>query len=264
MNWKLLSQEEFLHYAVPELEKDEAENNLMLAVFGYMQSHPGRSDFYAFAGGRAAALQMEGRNLLLSRMDGSVASALPPLLKGRKVDGVVGVDKSAELFCAAYPAGFEKVMAQKVFRLLRLKEPSRTVSGSGSLLRRNEAELAEAWIRAFYEEADPREKIDGERIRRIVADRPVFIWREQGEAVAMAIIVGETKNGARIGAVYTPKDKRGRGFASAATHLATKSALEKGKRMCFLYTDAANPASNKIYRSLGYEEICFAEHWRRI
>ena len=32
--------------------------------------------------------------------------------------------------------------------------------------------------------------------------------------------------------------------------------LNEGYRHCFLFTDLANPTSNKIYKAIGYEQVC--------
>jgi hypothetical protein len=31
--------------------------------------------------------------------------------------------------------------------------------------------------------------------------------------------------------------------------------LDEGRRFCFLYTDLANPTSNKIYQAIGYKPV---------
>jgi predicted GNAT family acetyltransferase len=31
--------------------------------------------------------------------------------------------------------------------------------------------------------------------------------------------------------------------------------LDEGRRFCFLYTDLANPTSNRIYTAIGYEPV---------
>ena len=55
--------------------------------------------------------------------------------------------------------------------------------------------------------------------------------------------------------MYTPPEQRRRGYGSAATAVASARNLERGCRFCFLYTDLANPTSNKIYMDLGYEPV---------
>ena len=36
----------------------------------------------------------------------------------------------------------------------------------------------------------------------------------------------------------------------------TRDRLAAGRRFCFLYTDLANPTSNKIYVAMGYRRVC--------
>jgi hypothetical protein len=67
---------------------------------------------------------------------------------------------------------------------------------------------------------------------------------------------GATPNGVRVGPVYTPPDLRRRGYATALTAAVSADLLAAGKRFCFLYTDLANPTSNRIYMSIGYEPVC--------
>ena len=51
---------------------------------------------------------------------------------------------------------------------------------------------------------------------------------------------------ARIGPVYTPSEHRGHGYASAAVAAVSRMLRERGAEVC-LFTDQANPTSNKIY-----------------
>lgn len=59
---------------------------------------------------------------------------------------------------------------------------------------------------------------------------------------------------ARIGPVYTPAEHRGRGYASAAVAAVSRRLLADGSRVC-LFTDQANPTSNKIYQQLGFRPV---------
>ncbi len=65
----------------------------------------------------------------------------------------------------------------------------------------------------------------------------------------------------RIGPVYTPPDRRGRGYASAVVAGVSRSALDAGHR-CILYTDLENPTSNAIYRAIGYRAVAEALQYR--
>jgi predicted GNAT family acetyltransferase len=59
---------------------------------------------------------------------------------------------------------------------------------------------------------------------------------------------------ARIGPVYTPPEYRGHGYGSAVTAAATAAVLAAGA-VPVLYTDLANPTSNKIYQAIGYRAV---------
>ena len=56
----------------------------------------------------------------------------------------------------------------------------------------------------------------------------------------------------RIGPVYTPPPLRRRGYAGSAVAAVSRRALADGAARCMLFTDLANPTSNKIYAEVGY------------
>jgi predicted GNAT family acetyltransferase len=59
----------------------------------------------------------------------------------------------------------------------------------------------------------------------------------------------------RVAPVYTPPEHRGRGYAAAATAVVSRAALDAGAREVLLYTDLANPTSNRLYARLGYRPV---------
>ena len=50
------------------------------------------------------------------------------------------------------------------------------------------------------------------------------------------------------------REHRGVGYASAAVAQVTGQILDSGTRAC-LFTDQANPTSNRIYQAIGYEPV---------
>jgi predicted GNAT family acetyltransferase len=72
----------------------------------------------------------------------------------------------------------------------------------------------------------------------------------------MAGYTGSTPNGIRVTAVYTPPERRNRGYASACVAALSQMRLEGGRRFCFLFTDLANPTPNRIYQQIGYRAVC--------
>ncbi|MCA1588626.1 MAG: GNAT family N-acetyltransferase [Chloroflexi bacterium] len=91
--------------------------------------------------------------------------------------------------------------------------------------------------------------------------RTGYVWEDEGEVVSLVGTGGETPNGIRIGPVYTPPERRGRGYASSLTAAASQDQLERGRRFVFLFTDLSNPTSNKIYQAIGYRPVCDVDQY---
>jgi predicted GNAT family acetyltransferase len=119
--------------------------------------------------------------------------------------------------------------------------------------------LLERWLVDFGLEA--LDEDDAARVSRNMDDwergdgRRYWLWDVAGSPVSMVGAGGETPSGIRIGPVYTPPSERGNGYASNLTAAVSQTLLDEGRRFCFLYTDQANPTSNKIYRAIGYEPV---------
>lgn len=73
------------------------------------------------------------------------------------------------------------------------------------------------------------------------------VWEVGGEPVAQASARAVVAGMTRIGPVYTPPEHRGRGHATAVTAAAARWALDRGARHVLLYTDLANPTTNRLY-----------------
>ena len=83
-----------------------------------------------------------------------------------------------------------------------------------------------------------------------------------GTAVSTASINRVVPGGAAISLVYTPPEHRGHGYGAAVTAATSKAVLDQGGSFCCLYTDLANPISNKIYARIGYRPVQDTAHLR--
>ena len=81
-----------------------------------------------------------------------------------------------------------------------------------------------------------------------------WLWTDGGAVVSMASRRPVIAGSARVGPVYTPPVHRGRGYGSAVTAAATSDVVADGA-IPVLFTDLANPVSNKIYPPLGYYPV---------
>jgi hypothetical protein len=149
-------------------------------------------------------------------------------------------------------------MHERIYQL-RTVIPPRDPGGRMRVARPTDLDLVAEWFYAFGVEAQPHlvSSRDGARANADgwVGRGALRIWEDGGSAVSMAGASGPTPHGIRVGAVYTPPERRRRGYASALVAALSQEQLDAGKRFCFLYTDLANPTSNKIYQDIGYEPV---------
>jgi predicted GNAT family acetyltransferase len=98
---------------------------------------------------------------------------------------------------------------------------------------------------------DPTEHV----ARRLATGQAQVLWEVGGEPVAMAAASKPIAAMSRIGPVWTPPHRRGRGYGSAVTAAASRWAMAAGASDVVLFTDLANPVSNSIYPKIGYRPV---------
>ncbi len=262
---------DFLEAAGPVLLADEARHNLILGIAGTLRDLPPRYptfQLWVVTDERvpvAAALRTPPFNLVLAgQVEGVTPLADALAHDDAELPGATGAVPEVEAFAARFEAGTgvraRERMRQRIYRLEQLR-PVSNVSGTGRIATEADRDLLVQWVRAFAEELyEPGAPAgDAERtveLRLESRGESGFVIWEDGERVSLAGWGSPTPNGIRIGPVYTPPEYRRRGYGSAATAAATARNLAAGRRFCFLYTDVANPTSNKIYMDIGYEPVC--------
>jgi GNAT superfamily N-acetyltransferase len=206
--------------------------------------------------------------LLPMPQEAAVALARALHERGEEVLGVNGARPAADL-CAAELArlGGGQVQVSLHTRLHELGElvwPA-PVPGSLRAATEQDVDLALEWFGAFMGDADeqagrPRgasaHEVPGraEMLRRI-RTAGLWFWVDgAGERVHLSGVSQPAFGVARVGPVYTPPAQRGRGWASNAVARISRRIQDGGARVC-LYTDQANPTSNKIYTALGYQPV---------
>lgn len=271
----------FLAVAGEFLGRREAEHNLLFGICSAVRAMPGvfGPGLQAFwtvrdASGTVvgAGLRTPPHNAVLSMADDPAAvDALADALRDEPLPGVVGPKAEAARFSSRWSAlagsAARVEIAERIFRLERLVPPSRPASGSWRVVQERDRGLLARWLVAFSDEATPGAPPLDDPLA--IADRWIsgigrvgYAWEDGGEVVSLVGAGGETPNGIRIGPVYTPPERRGRGYATSLTAAATQDQLDRGRRFVFLFTDLANPTSNRIYRAIGYEQVCDVDQYR--
>ncbi|MCW3819329.1 GNAT family N-acetyltransferase [Micromonospora sp. DR5-3] len=200
--------------------------------------------------------------------DAAVALARVLHERGEEVLAVNGALPAVQL-CAAELARLNggQVRVSQHTRLHELGElvPPAPVPGGLVVATEDDVDLVTEWFGAFMGDADeqagrPRgvsahevpER--AELLRRLRAGRMWFWVDEDGQLVHLTGANPPSFGVARVGPVYTPPAQRGRGWASNAVAEVSRRIQAEGARVC-LFTDQANPASNKVYARLGYRPL---------
>jgi predicted GNAT family acetyltransferase len=260
------SGEALLRHAGAILEEAEAENGLMLGICAGPPpaTDDGEPTWISVDDGApiAAAVRTPPFNLVVSRASREAMDAVARHLHGEALPGVIGTAAAASAFADAWTrlrGGSANVtMRQLVYELTRVAMEPRA-PGALRAARVDESALVGAWISAFNADAGLPAREDG-ALQRLaagwIANGAMFLWEDAGRPVSMATLQAPTRNGIRVSLVFTPRELRGRGYASACVSAVSARALASGRKLCTLYTDAANPTSNAIYQRIGYRPVC--------
>lgn len=259
----------FLERCQSFLLEDEALNNLPLGIASAPPSAPWTPEgaYWAIASDLdknsivLTAIQTPPRPVVLSGGHVGAAEAIAIDLLSNESDrvfpGVLGLPEPARAFAQTIQqtrGGQVRVrMRQGAYQLSEVRLPQ-GVPGHFREARLEEAELLEGWAGQFGHDAGHPDEAEIFRssVKPRIGARFLYVWEREGQPVSMASLGRFTPNGAVISLVYTPKELRGRGFGAAVTAALSEHCLKQGRRYCFLYADLDNPASNKIYKAMGY------------
>jgi GNAT superfamily N-acetyltransferase len=118
------------------------------------------------------------------------------------------------------------------------------------------------WYCDFTHEALPHQSTlpTLEGVQHSISEGSIYVWDNDGP-VSCAVQGRRLPHGSSVGPVYTPPDQRGHGYASACVAALSQAILDAGADYCTLFTNLANPTSNRIYQRLGYRPVCdFSEY----
>jgi predicted GNAT family acetyltransferase len=252
---------------------DEARHNLMLGILGTLLRTPEAYDYFRMflvsdnGAPVAAALMTAPYNLILADTDEEGVDALIAGLQRDQVaiPGAIGNRPTIDHFARRWPevtgVGLRRTMEQGVFAVAAVAEV-KAPSGEPRVAMLEDLDLISTWMGEFAAEALPEEPHDEERMRKAIERRLIgesagayWLWVDLGEVVALTGHGNPTGRGIRIGPVYTPPELRGRGYATGLVAAQSQWLLDNGYDFCFLYTDLANPTSNRIYERIGYRQI---------
>lgn len=187
--------------------------------------------------------------------------------------GVVGEEATVSRYGQYFEAnGYENmgVMGQGIYRCRQVIMPLANDELNVRLATPADRDIIGKWLKAFILEAVPQDlgdRSESEALAHCLAIADAKIARGQqwlaergGEPLTMAATTRELGKTISVNGVYTPPEHRCRGYGSLVTAVVTDTLLAAGKDEVHLYTDLANPTSNKIYQNIGYEFVGNSRH----
>jgi GNAT superfamily N-acetyltransferase len=257
----------FLNRAEGWLLSSEAQNNLIFAIANQLlhDDHSYEDPIYLATiedGNRVAGCAWRTPPFKLGLTQLPIES-LPALASDiatvyDSLSAVIGPEPEAIDFanCWSRQVGVRWAagMRQRIYCLERVNLLARPASGSLRKAEVSDLSLLSEWGAGFNLDAGVSSHEPRVYAERSIRRGSLYIWEDQ-EPRSMAAASGSTPNGTRVGYVYTPPEFRNHGYATSVVSSLSQLLLEAGHRFCFLYTDLANPVSNKIYEKIGYGAV---------
>lgn len=257
--------EEFARRALPFLEA-RIECNVIAGVLSDARSgRYGKESCFGYGLDDAhqvvfAALRTPPRPLLVSPLEPEQAPEFVAEWLGRDpiLPGVNGLTETvraiAAAWCAETGGTVRPGLRQAMHSLTEVEDPPRPAAGRLQVAADGEFELVARWWGDFSREAGVGVRQSDAIVSSRLSQGRIFLWDHDGPASLVAI-AAEVAGVVRIGPVYTPPERRRRGYAGTAVAALSRLALKRGAHTCMLYTDLSNPTSNKIYAEVGYRRM---------
>src|SRR5882724_7890302 len=273
MELKVLFSEDpafVLRIADEFLSSEPVLHNLILSLLHSRVAHddPGRY-WIAFHGEKIVGVVVQSPlkyPATLTPMEPPAVLAMVDAIAeaGVTLSGIFGDAATAARFAGQWSERCKSAatpfQGMRLYELLELGE----VPGTEGQLRQagpSDRSLMILWTDAFQDEIGESANDTELRVDRGLAAGQLWLWDQNGEPTSMTVSREPVQGVVRLSGVYTPPEKRGRGYAAACVHALSKHIRGGGYRR-ILYTDLCNPTSNSIYRRIGYRAVAEALRYR--
>lgn len=278
--------EEFYTICKDFLEKHEAENNLVIGILETLRTNlhaydptlaPELTAIFDNKEVVLVSIRTPPYNQIISYTDR--IDSIPFLVKfltemGVEIPGVLGFKEGALLFAELWAEKFGKNktlnMNERIYKLEQVN-PRTIGNNQFEVANKEDLDLLIRYTQNFAQDAfanTTQEQIERNQNRLIkgmekwISEKLIYVLRVQNKVVSIAKAARDTPNGRCINLVYTPPKYRRNGFATELVAKLSQSILDEGKKFCFLFTDLANPTSNKIYMDIGFKPIMDVDEYR--
>ena len=266
-----VSTEKFINLVEPFLLYKEAEHNIILSLLLKIKKGaiPAETCLMSTVVKNEqvllAFLQIPSNNLIIGTTDftneAAIQFAVTKMYElGMWFPSVIASKPTIGIFVSKWQSIYNRMprlaMDQGIYELKKTKQLMLS-SGLMRLAKGSEVYLIGHWMDEFSRVTPKNPTLEQclERAMSTINEEKIYVWEVCGEPVSMVMKNRETRNGVVVSWVYTPKEKRGNGYATSLVHQFSEMLLREYK-FCFLYTDLNFPTSNKIYKKIGYKLVC--------
>ena len=275
---------DFYELVIPFLVEHEAPNNLLIGILNTLKqdlrfySNEGKPIFISIEKDdeiKFVALRTPPFNQLISYTeDLNTIDILVEALINKKYDipGVLGFKEGALKFAQLWGEKTDQEYLlgthERIYRLDTVN-PATVGNNIFELATVTDKEIILQMGKEFILEALPEGSTETahiessqRRMEQSLLNNMVYVLKVEGKIVSMAKKAHVTPNGQIVNAVYTPPDKRNKGYATETVAKLCQLILSEGKKHCFLFTDLSNPTSNKIYQTIGFRPVTDMDDYR--
>ncbi len=236
------------------------EHNLLLSLLTQRVDRPEDGRYWwAIEGGEVAGFVFQSPlrfRAVVSGAEPQVVDALVELVAEESpgLPGVMGDAATAARFAGQW-AGRRRVPvtpieAQRLYRLGTVRPPA-NVPGRLRAAGPGDRDELVVWADAFVQSTGGHPQHPADIVDRHLDNDRLWLW-DDGGPVSMAAVSPEVAGVVRVAFVYTPTERRGRGYAAACVASVSEDVVDAGHE-CVLYAQLQNPTSNAVYRKIGYE-----------
>jgi uncharacterized protein len=256
----------FLNDVEQFLLKDEYMNNLMLGILYRLIKNPTNpSDLFLKVTDQdeQIVLLMSGLYLIIdsNSVNHHLYLKTVQYLNDQRIDypGIIGPNIYVEAFEKAHKKENTNAltlgMSQRIFVNKKVNHISQ-IDAKLILAETKHLNYLTDWMYDFLNETleKPTMLSAKKSIEALIDSKSLYLLEFNQQIVSMAGSIRPFRKGISVGYVYTPLKYRNKGFATKCVELLTDHLLNTYD-YCTLYTDLANPTSNRIYQKIGYLAI---------
>jgi predicted GNAT family acetyltransferase len=259
------NSEEYLKESITTLESKELENNLIIGICKSLKNTTNEDyhfiNIFQKKNVIATSIKTSAKVIIFcTTNDKEAINEIANYYLENKINikGVIGESNSAEIFTECYGAQILRIKPLCLQRLIKTNDINIS-EGYFQVCTVADSMLLNKWTTNFFIEEELLPKKSQAEVEAIVEtileSKDFYCWKMNNKIVSIASILRKTKNYGIVGIAYTPKEFRGNGYASSCVKILSDYILVNGFQFCGLFTDKANPTSNKIYGQIGYETV---------